>query len=96
MLPRSDIEAIDRPTVLSMLCSMISAQQTFCLKTLPKMTTLFPSRYGIYQTTLQWLSSYGCTIIILYIMVLDGVLMLSWLTSGRYIYILAESILHTV
>ena len=68
MLPRSDIEAIDRPTVLSILYSTISAQQTNLLpENASQNDAIFPkSRYGIYQTTLQWLSSYGCAIIVLY------------------------------
>ena len=67
---RSDIEAIDRPTVLYILYSAISAQQ---MNPLPEYASqndaIFPkSRYGIYQTTSQWLSSYGCTIIVLYML----------------------------
>ena len=60
MLLRSDIEAIDRPTVLSILYSTISAQQTKLLsENASKNNTIF-------QTTSQWLSSYGCAIIVLY------------------------------
>ena len=69
MPPRSYIEAIDRPTVLYILYSTIGAQQT---NLLPENTSendaIFPkSRYGIYQTTSQCLISYGCAIIVLYI-----------------------------
>ena len=66
---RSDIEAIDRPTVLYILYSTISAQQTNLLpENASQNDTIFPkSRYRIYQTTSQWLSSYGCAIIVLYV-----------------------------
>ena len=61
------MEAIDRPTMLSLLYSAISAQQTNLLPENPSQNdAIFPkSRYGIYQTTSQWLSSYGCAIVIL-------------------------------
>ena len=43
MPPRSDIEAIDRPTVLYILYSMIGAQQTNLLpEKLPKTALFFP------------------------------------------------------
>ena len=66
MPPRSDIEAIDRPTVLYILYSMISAQQTNLLpENGSKNDAVFPkSRYGIYQTTSQGVSFYGCAIIV--------------------------------
>ena len=65
---RSGIEAIDRPTVLYILYSTISAQQTNLLpENASQNDAIFPkSRYGIYQTTSQWLRSYGCAIIVLY------------------------------
>ena len=68
MLPRSDISAIDRPTVLYILYSTISGQQTNLLpeKASQNDAIFLKSGYGIYQTTLQWLSSYGCAIIVLY------------------------------
>ena len=67
-------EAIDRPTVLYIyiLYSTISAQQTsFLPENTSQNDTIFPkSRYGIYQTISQCLSSYGCAIIVLYYTVL--------------------------
>ena len=43
--------------------------RNFCLKTLPNADAIFPkSKYGIYQTTLQCLSSYDCAIIVLYVL----------------------------
>ena len=68
MSPRSDIEAIDRPTVLSTLYSTVSAQQMNLLpENASQNDAILPkSQYGIYQTTSQCLSSYGCTIIVLY------------------------------
>ena len=70
MPPRLDIEAIDRPTVLYIQYSAISVQQTNLLpENAFQNDAIFPkSRYGIYQTTSQWLRSYGCTIIVLYSM----------------------------
>ena len=55
MLPRSDIEAIDRPTVLYILYSVISVQQTILLpENASQNNAILPkSRYSIYQTTLQ-------------------------------------------
>ena len=75
MLPRSDIEAIDRPTVLYILYSTISAQQTNLLpENASQHDTIFPkSGHGIYQTALQWLSSYGCAIIVLYFIILGNI-----------------------
>ena len=72
MPPRSDIEAIERPTVLSILYSMISVQQTNLLpENASQNDAIFPkSRYGICQTTSQCLSSYGCAIIVLYFYIL--------------------------
>ena len=69
MSPRSDIEAIDLPTVLYILYSAISVQQTNLLpENASQNDAIFPkSRYGIYQSTSQCLSSYGYTIIVLYI-----------------------------
>ena len=68
MPARSVIEDIDQPTVLYILYSTISAQQMNLLpENASQNDAIFPkSRYGIYQTTSQCLSSYGCTIIILY------------------------------
>ena len=58
------IPALDQPTVLYTLYSTVSSQQ----KTLPKTTPFLPRRiYCIYRTTSQCLSSYGCTITVLYI-----------------------------
>ena len=58
MLPRSDIEAIDRSTVLYILYSTISVQQTNVLPENQKVDMAY--------TTSECLSSYGCTIIVLY------------------------------
>ena len=71
MLPRLDIEVIDRPIVLYILYSTISVQQTNLLpENASQKNTVFPkSRYGIYQTISQCLSSYGCAIIVLYIVI---------------------------
>ena len=68
MPSRSDIEAIDQPTVLSILYSTISVQQTNLLsENASQNDTIFPkSRYHIYQTASQCFSSYGCTVIVLY------------------------------
>ena len=68
---RSDIEAIEQSTVLSILYSTISAQQMNLLPENPSQNnTTFPkSRYAIYQTISQWLSSYGCTIIVRYFII---------------------------
>ena len=71
MPTRSDIEARDRPTVLYILYSTISVQQT---KLLPEKASqndaIFPIKgqksIWLYQTTSQCLSSYGCAIIVLY------------------------------
>ena len=61
---QSKIPALDQPTVLYIFYSTVSAQQ----KTLPKTTPFLPRRiYCIYRTTSQCLSSYGCTITVLYI-----------------------------
>ena len=50
---KADIEAKDRPSVLYILYSTISAQQTNLLsENASQNDTIFPkSRYGIYQTT---------------------------------------------
>ena len=57
-----------RPTSCARLYSTKSAQQTNLLReNASQNDAIFPkSRYGMYQTTLQCLSSYGCAIIILY------------------------------
>ena len=57
------------PTMLYILCSMASAQQTnFLPENASQNDAIFPkSQNGIYQTTSQCLSSYGCAIIVLYI-----------------------------
>ena len=70
MPPRSDIEAIDRPTVLYILYSTISAQQTTLLpENASQNDAIFPNFDMAYvcQTTSQCLSSYGCAIIVLYV-----------------------------
>ena len=65
---RSYIEDMDQPTVLCILYSMVSAQQ---MNLLPGNTSqtdaIFPrSTYRRYGTTSQCLSSYGCTITMVY------------------------------
>ena len=64
MPPRLYIEAMDRPTVLYILYTMVSAQQTNLLpKNASRNDTIFAQKvYRIYATTSQYLSSYGCTI----------------------------------
>ena len=70
MLPRSDIEAMDRPTVLYILYSTMSVQwMNLLFENTSQNAANFPkSQYGIYiETTSQCLSSYGCAIIVQYI-----------------------------
>ena len=74
MLPRSYIEAMDRPTVLYILYTMVSAQQTNLLpkKALQNDAIFAQKVYRIYATTLQYLSSYGCAITMVYIYIYHG------------------------
>ena len=63
------IEAMDRPTILYILYTMVSVQQT---NLLPKNTSrndaIFAQKvYRIYATTSQYLSSYGCAITMVYV-----------------------------
>ena len=69
MPPRSYIEAKDRPTVFYILYTMVSAQQTNLLpKNASRNDAIFAQKvYRIYATTSQYLSSYGCTITMVYI-----------------------------
>ena len=69
MPPRSYIEAMDRPTVLYILYTMVSAQQTNLLpKNASQNDAIFAQKvYRIYATTSQYLDSYGCTITMVYI-----------------------------
>ena len=70
MLPRSYIEAMDRPTVLLyILYTMVSAQQTnLLLKNASQNDAIFAQKvYRIYATPSQYLSSYGCAITMVYI-----------------------------
>ena len=69
MPPRSYIEAMDRPTVLYVLYTMVSAQQTNLLpKNASRNDAIFAQKvYRIYATTSQYLSSYGCAITMVYI-----------------------------
>ena len=55
-------EAMDQPTVLYILYTMVSAQQT---NLLPKNASQNDAIYD--ATTSQYLSSYGCTITMVYI-----------------------------
>ena len=69
MPPRSYIEAMDRPTVLYILYTMVSVQQTNLLyKNASRNDAIFAQKvYRIYATTSQYLSSYGCAITMVYI-----------------------------
>ena len=69
MPPRSYIEAMDRPIVLYILYTMVSAQQMNLLpKNALRNDAIFAQKvYRIYATTLQNLSSYGCAITMVYI-----------------------------
>ena len=69
MPPRSYIEAMDRPTVLYILYTMVSVQQTNLLpKNASRNDAIFAQKvYRICATTSQYLSSYGCTITKVYI-----------------------------
>ena len=69
MPPRSYIEGMDRPTILYILYTMVSAQQTNILsKAASRNDTIFAQKvYRIYVTTSQYFSSYGCTITLIYI-----------------------------
>ena len=68
MPPRSYIEAMDRPTILYILYSMVSAQQTNLLpKNASRNDAIFAQKvYRIYATTSQYLSSNGCAITMVY------------------------------
>ena len=69
MPPRSYIEAMDRPTVLYIIYTMVSAQQTNLLpENALQNDAIFAQKvYRIYATTSQYLSSYGCAITMVYI-----------------------------
>ena len=64
MTPRSYIEGMGRPTVLYILYTMVSAQQTNLLpKNASQNDGIFAQKvYRIYATSSQYLSSYGCAI----------------------------------
>ena len=64
MPPRLYIEAMDLPTVLYILYTIVSAQQTNLLpKNASQNDAIFAQKvYRIYATTSQYLSSYGCEI----------------------------------
>ena len=66
---RSYIEAMDRPTILYILYTMVSAQQMNLLpKNASRNDTIFAQKVcPIYATTSQYLSSYGCAITMVYI-----------------------------
>ena len=70
MPPRSYIEAMDLPTVLYILYTMVSAQHMNLLpKTASRNDAIFAQKvYRIYATTSQYLSSYGCAITMVYIL----------------------------
>ena len=63
------MEAMDRPAVLYILYTMVSAQQTnLLLKNALQNDAIFAQKvYRIYATTSQYLSSYGCAITMVYI-----------------------------
>ena len=65
---RSCIEAMDLPTVLYILYTMVSAQQMNLLpKNASRNDSIFAQKvYQIYATTSQYLSSYGCAITMVY------------------------------
>ena len=69
MPPRLYIEAMDRPTVLYIIYTMVSAQQTnLWPKNALRNGVIFAQKvYQIYATTSQYLSSYGCAITMVYI-----------------------------
>ena len=69
MPPRSYVEVMYLPTVLYILYTMVSAQQTYLLpKNALRNDTIFAQKvYRIYATTLQYLSSYGCAITMVYV-----------------------------
>ena len=71
MPPRSYIEAMDRPTILYILYTMVSAQQTnFLPKNASRNDTIFGQKvYQIYTTTSQYLISHSCAITMVYIYV---------------------------
>ena len=71
MPPRLDIEAMDRPTVLYIIYSLVSAQQTNLFacdnRIFPKRRhSLLEGLLHAYRTTSQYIISYGCTITVLY------------------------------
>ena len=72
MPPRLYIEAMDRPTVLYILYTMVSVQQTNLLpKNASRNDAIFVQKvYRVYATTSQYLSSYGCTITMAYIIII--------------------------
>ena len=69
MPPRSYIEAMDQPTVLYILYTMVSGQQTNLLpKNASQNDVIFAQKvYRMYATISQYLSSYGCAITMVYI-----------------------------
>ena len=72
MLPRSYMEAMDLPTILYILYTMVSVQQMNLLpKNASRNDAIFAQKvYRIYATTSQYLSSYGCAITMVYIFVI--------------------------
>ena len=72
MPPRSDIEAMDRPTVLYVIYRMVSAQQTNLSvcdgRILSKRRHfLLGGLFPLYRTSSQYIISYSCAITIRYI-----------------------------
>ena len=64
---RSYISAMDLPTVLYILYTMVSAQQTNLLPKNASRNDITHKVYRIYATTSQYLSSYGCAITMVYL-----------------------------
>ena len=72
MPSRSYMEGMDWPTVLYILYTMMSAQQTNLLpKHASRKDAIFAQKgHWIYATTSQYLSSYGCKINMVYMYIL--------------------------
>ena len=95
MPPRSYIEAMDRPTVLYVLYTMVSVQQMNLLpKNASRNDLIFTQKvYRIYATTSQYLSSYGCaiTMVYTYIIIYISFAHFTGLAHELYMYTLAST-----
>ena len=87
MPPRSYIEAMDRPTVLYILYTMVSAQQMNLLpKNASRNDAIFTQKvYWIYATTSQYIRSYGCAITMVYIYIYIYIYVCTY--ACTYIYV---------